>query len=431
MTEGSIILDGKLDIRKANIRWLRSQIGHVGQMPNLFQGTVRENIEMGVPDEDGLLGEQKVPFEEVMKVAKMANAHKFISELPQGYDTLIGEDGAQLSGGQKQRICIARALIRNPKILLLDESTANLDNESEYLVQEALYEASKNRTTLVVAHRLNTIRRSDNILVLNDGKIVESGAHDKLVKNTDGVYFQLMKHQDDDSSQPESESSYGHSPDESQYTNRRRKSSRQKSMKDSYRTDMGDSKDLISTYKASKLLFRVFSSGKKYIIFGAMGSAVLGMAWPLGAACISELLVLGDVSQKPGQLRLWASLLVCCGVSAFIGVLVQNVFLSMSAERMTKEAKLKYFDSILTNDMSFFDREENSVGSLVFRLNEQVSNLRGLTVDLAGSLTIAISSLFVGIFLACFYCWRVALVAFIFMPGIFMSGVSFSNLAKQ
>ncbi|CAF5150472.1 unnamed protein product, partial [Rotaria magnacalcarata] len=144
----------------------RERIGVVSQEPILFQTTIRENIRFG---------KTNATQEEIEQAAKMANAHDFINDLPQKYETLVGERGAQLSGGQKQRIAIARALIRNPRILLLDEATSALDRESERIVQDALDRASRGRTTIVIAHRLSTIVNASKIIVLNAGSVVEEG----------------------------------------------------------------------------------------------------------------------------------------------------------------------------------------------------------------------------------------------------------------
>lgn len=170
---GSITLDGT-DLKDLNVQWLRDQIGLVSQEPVLFARSIKENIAYGLP---GATDEQ------IIAVAKAANAHDFISKFPQGYDTHVGDKGAQLSGGQKQRIAIARVLLKNPKILLLDEATSALDSESEYAVQQALDDVvgSGNRTTIIIAHRLSTIRNADVIAVVKDGQIAEQGSHDQLI----------------------------------------------------------------------------------------------------------------------------------------------------------------------------------------------------------------------------------------------------------
>ena len=176
-----ILIDG-VDIQDLDVTWLRANIGMVIQEPVLFNTTVRENI---------LLGNPTASEEEMITSATMANAHSFIKELPEGYDTYVGEGGIQLSGGQKQRIAIARALIRNPKILLLDEATSALDTHSEKLVQEALDRTRKQRTTLIVAHRLTTVQNADIILCIEGGKVVEVGSHNELMKKG-GLYSELV-----------------------------------------------------------------------------------------------------------------------------------------------------------------------------------------------------------------------------------------------
>ncbi|CAK4268787.1 unnamed protein product [Aphanomyces euteiches] len=186
---GSITLDGR-DISTLNLHWLRSQIGLVGQEPVLFVGTIAENIASGFSDSVPSTDLQ----ERVEEAAKMANAHNFIVQFPDGYQTQVGLKGEQLSGGQKQRIAIARAIMKNPSILLLDEATSALDSESEKVVQEALDKllVAKGRTTIVIAHRLSTIRHADKICVVSGGRIAEQGTHDDLMA-LNGIYTRLVQ----------------------------------------------------------------------------------------------------------------------------------------------------------------------------------------------------------------------------------------------
>uniref|UniRef100_C5D5T8 ABC transporter related n=1 Tax=Geobacillus sp. (strain WCH70) TaxID=471223 RepID=C5D5T8_GEOSW len=181
VTKGRILLDG-IDIRDIRVRSLRDQIGMVFQDSFLFSDSVKENI---------LLGKPSATDEEVIAAAKAANAHDFIMNLPDGYDTKVGERGIKLSGGQKQRIAIARVFLKNPPLLIFDEATSALDLESEHYIQEAMERLAKNRTTFIVAHRLSTITHADRIFLIEDGKIVESGTHDELMARK-GQYYHLF-----------------------------------------------------------------------------------------------------------------------------------------------------------------------------------------------------------------------------------------------
>ncbi|VDN02077.1 unnamed protein product [Thelazia callipaeda] len=184
VAQGILLIDGQ-DIRTYNIRHLRSHIALVGQEPTLFNMSIGDNIAYGL---------DHASFEEIEAAAKSVNIHTFITALPKGYDTIVGGKGNQLSGGQKQRIAIARAIIRNPKILLLDEATSALDSESEKAVQEALELARRGRTCIVIAHRLCTIQNADLIIVVEDGKVVESGNHAQLLTRK-GLYYRLVEKQ--------------------------------------------------------------------------------------------------------------------------------------------------------------------------------------------------------------------------------------------
>ncbi len=182
-TSGKIFMDG-IDIREISVQDLRRQMGIVTQETVLFNETVFNNIAYGLTD---------TPFEKVIEVAKIANAHEFIENMENGYDTIIGEKGLKISGGQRQRLSIARALLKNPPIMIFDEATSALDNESEVLVQEAIEHLMKERTTFVIAHRLSTIRNADKIIVMDKGKIVQQGKHEQLLQDENGIYKKLYE----------------------------------------------------------------------------------------------------------------------------------------------------------------------------------------------------------------------------------------------
>ena len=183
---GSIRVDG-LDIRRLKLTSFRDNIGIVLQEPFLFSGSIRDNIAYAV--------KREVTEEEIFAAARMANVEEFVLDLPDGYDTIIGENGASLSGGQKQRLAIARAVLKNPAILILDEATSALDTVSEYLVQDALDKLMEGKTTIIIAHRLSTIKNADVIVVMDHGKIVQQGSHDELMSR-DGIYRDLYQTQE-------------------------------------------------------------------------------------------------------------------------------------------------------------------------------------------------------------------------------------------
>jgi len=183
--EGRILIDG-VDVRDYDIEQLRQHIGVVLQEPFLFHGTVAENI---------AYGRGNASLEEIIAVARAANAHEFIVGFPDGYDTLVGERGHTLSGGERQRISIARAILNNPKILILDEATSSVDTETEKLIQEALDRLVANRTTIAIAHRLSTLRKADRLVILDKGAIVEEGSHEELAGREDGLYAKLLRMQ--------------------------------------------------------------------------------------------------------------------------------------------------------------------------------------------------------------------------------------------
>ncbi len=179
---GAITIDG-VDLRDVELKALRDKIGIVTQETILFNDTVRNNIAYGLED---------CSLERIVDAARAANAHGFVSAMPDGYDSLIGERGVKISGGERQRLALARAILKNPPILILDEATSALDTESEILVQEAIERLMAGRTSIVIAHRLSTVQHADRIVVIEGGKIVETGKHNELLKKRGGLYKKLF-----------------------------------------------------------------------------------------------------------------------------------------------------------------------------------------------------------------------------------------------
>ena len=192
--DGAVRLDG-IDLRELNVKWLRSQIGLVSQEPTLFATTIKGNVAHGLINTKHEHASEDEKMALIKEACIKANADGFISKLPLGYDTMVGERGFLLSGGQKQRIAIARAIVSDPRILLLDEATSALDTQSEGIVQNALDKAAAGRTTITIAHRLSTIKDADCIYVMGDGLVIESGTHDELLRNENGAYARLVSAQ--------------------------------------------------------------------------------------------------------------------------------------------------------------------------------------------------------------------------------------------
>jgi len=193
VTDGQILVDG-LDVRDYDVKWLRRQVGMVLQEPYLFHGTIADNIRYGHPEASEA---------QVVEAAKAANAHEFIVNFPDGYDTMVGERGQSLSGGERQRVSIARAILHNPRILILDEATSSVDTETEKQIQEALDRLVEGRTTFAIAHRLSTLSAADRLVVLEKGRIVEQGLQSELLEKEGGVYAKLHRTQLEMNAMPE------------------------------------------------------------------------------------------------------------------------------------------------------------------------------------------------------------------------------------
>lgn len=342
LDSGTITLDGQ-PIDQLNIKWLRKQIQLVQQEPVLFAGTVYDNISSGLVGTPWENDSKENKLVKVQEAAEIAFAHGFISDLPNGYDTVVGERGGLLSGGQKQRVAIARSIVSKPPILLLDEATSALDPHSEEVVQKALDKVSKGRTTITIAHKLATIRHADNIVVMNQGRIVEQGSHDSLLQ-ANGAYARLVQAQDlsvtKDSSESETDTSMDDGPEETpaettktltQYST----STRDQQTKQSSRDDFDSWKTLgilrvvwrilRSTPEAqwsfSILVVLCFISGKRALLHGLCSSLTdlfLAAAFPGQAILMSRFIEVfkfrGDEMQKKANFIALMFLVLAIGV---------------------------------------------------------------------------------------------------------------------
>ncbi|KAK6911821.1 ABC transporter type 1, transmembrane domain [Dillenia turbinata] len=418
--EGSISLDG-FNLRTLQVKWLRDQIGMVGQEPVLFAASILENV---------MMGRENATKKEALAACIAANAHNFISKLPEGYDTQVGDRGTQLSGGQKQRIALARAMIKDPKILLLDEPTSALDPESEAKVQQAIEKISGGRTTLVIAHRLATVRNAHTIVVLDHGSVLEMGDHHQLMEHA-GAYYNLVKMASEAVSQSSTKQNQSEKEtDLSDYeqsiqdvSKSRYLKSRKEKMLDHYETTKE-----AKSYQISEI-WNLQRPEIPMLIFGFL----LGM---LAGACLSIFpLILGralqvyfnpDTHMMKRQVNDLCKMLVGLGLGCLIFMIGQQGFCGWAGTKLTKRVRNLLFRSILKQEPGWFDINENSTGVLVSSLSIDCVSFRSVLGDRFSVLFMGLSSAGVGLGISFYLRWKLALLAAALTP--FTLGASYLSL---
>ncbi|XP_071394236.1 bile salt export pump isoform X2 [Centroberyx affinis] len=443
--EGMVTLDGH-DIRSLNIQWLRSLIGVVEQEPVLFATTIAENIRFGRP---------RVTMEDIVQATKEANAYNFIMDLPQKFDTLVGEGGGQMSGGQKQRIAIARALIRNPKILLLDMATSALDNESEAVVQEALDKAHKGRTTISIAHRLSTIRNAEVITGFEHGQAVERGTHSELLERQ-GVYFTLVTLQNQGTSKATNGRSDVQLVEEELYPTPRdfsrgsiRSSQRSSprlrsqtqlsndaipdaisgSLKIHSDSEMTLEKDDPEEHVEPAPVARILKYNQQewpYMLLGSLGAAVNGSINPIYAVLFSQILgtfAISDLNEQKKQINGICVLFCVVAVISFFSQFLQGYAFAKSGELLTRRLRKVGFQAMLRQEVGWFDDARNSPGALTTRLATDASMVQGATGSQIGMIVNSLTSIGASFIIAFYFSWKLTLVMMCFLPLIGLSGV--------
>ncbi|KAL0963811.1 hypothetical protein UPYG_G00313890 [Umbra pygmaea] len=453
-----VTLDGH-DIRSLNLPWLRSLIGIVEQEPVLFSTTIAENIRYGHPG---------VTMDDIVQATKEANAYNFIMELPQKFDTLVGEGGGQMSGGQKQRIAIARALIRNPRILLLDMATSALDNESEAVVQEALDKARMGRTTISIAHRLSTIRNADVIIGFEHGRAVETGTHNELLEKI-GVYFTLITLQNKGNDMANDKASKGPDIDipEEEILQKLRSFSRgnygsvfRHSLRLRSHTQLSNEipnaiadsiiiqSDQIFAPMESNIepqrskhveeenehvesapVARILKYNKTewpYMLIGSIGAAINGSVNPIYAILFSQILgtfSIRDVDEQTAQINGICLLFCAVAVISFFSQFLQGYAFGKSGELLTRRLRKLGFQAMLRQEVGWFDDPRNSPGALTTRLATDASMVQGATGSQIGMVVNSLTNIGAAMIIAFYFSWKLSLVVICFLPLIGLSGV--------
>ena len=378
-TTGSITLDG-VELNELNIKWLRTNIRLVHQEPVLFKGTVFDNVSYGLVGTNYVNASKAEKLKLVQEACRAAFAHDFISDLPEGYDTQVGERAGRLSGGQKQRIAIARSIVSDPTVLLLDEATSALDPNAEKIVQDALDKVSKSRTTLIIAHKLSTVRKADNIAVMSKGIILEQGAHEELVAKG-GEYAQLVRAQD---LQQKTEGD-GAGVDHQSEEDKRPDLLRLKTTNTNATTDVvtEDTEKKGFNYSLPKCLWILGRQQPNLwpwfllvVTISVLGGGVNPTIAVLFARAITAFQLPSDQAINQGDF--WALMLFVVALIIFFIYFSLGWSTAVVSQETTYFYRLQMFKDFMNQDMDFFDREGNTTGALVSKLSTDPTDLQEL-----------------------------------------------------
>ncbi|RPB05623.1 putative Leptomycin B resistance protein pmd1 [Choiromyces venosus 120613-1] len=450
---GKVYLDGH-DISKLNLKWLRENISLVSQEPVLFGTTIFKNVCHGLIGTKWENATEEEKRELVTKACIMSNADAFIRSLPEGYDTHVGERGFLMSGGQKQRIAIARAIVSDPKILLLDEATSALDTRSEGVVQAALDKASMGRTTIVIAHRLSTIKTADNIVVMSNGTIVESGTHDELLERR-SAYHNLVEAQrisagnneksaqDDDEklkqtlSRSKTQEAIAAGLEDANIADKLNRTATSKSKSQfALENKAPETKKEYGLWELIKLTASFNSTEKFYMFVGLFFSIIAGGGYPTQAVFFAKSIV--ALSRPPSQFdhlrkdaNFWSGMYLMLAFVQLIAYLSQGLAFAYCSERLVHRVRDRAFRTIMRQDISFFDREENSTGALTAFLATETTHLSGMSGVTLGTILIVTTTLVAAISVSCAIGWKLALVCTSTIPVLLGCGYfRFWMLAK-
>ncbi|TNN13638.1 Multidrug resistance protein [Schistosoma japonicum] len=434
--DGEVLIED-MNIKNLDLKAYRNQIGCVQQEPVLFEGTIGDNIRLGKLD---------ATQDEIEEAAKLANAHEFIQQLPDAYETFVGERGGGMSGGQKQRIAIARALIRKPKLLLLDEATSALDTKSERVVQMALDKASEGRTVVVVAHRLTTVRNADLIMVLDKGVVRESGTHDELVAQN-GLYAAMLNNQgisvntsneDNELSDQEMIEDLNNETNTPKKLDVWRLGDDSENISESTGTLPRRSLSITSASAITRAqlkkvkkspTMRVLQLNKPelpLIIIGCFCCMVGGASQPAFALLYSEVYNIFTLRSNPdlmsSRISLISGMMVLIGVLRFTASILQGFLFGKSGEKLIKRIRSMVFEAMLRQEIGWFDEPENQAGALTARLATDAAKMSMISGAQLGFIIEALSLIIMSLVIAFIYSWQLTLVVLAFYPIIVIGG---------
>nr|GMD11587.1 ABC transporter B family member 9-like [Ipomoea batatas] len=444
---GEVLIDG-INIKRFKLKWLREKIGLVSQEPILFATTLKENIAYGKENATDL---------EIRTALQIANAANFIDELPKGLDTMVGEHGMQLSDEQKQRVAIARAILKNPKILLLDEATSALDLESEQMVQDALNNLISNRTTVVIAHRLTTIRNADLIAVLQSGKLVEQGTHDELMQDSNGAYTKLVQMQQESKQKHNTQQVVSlergrtmMDSDEFTWSSSERISAamrRSVSFSSSRHSitfgyvipgliniwepeTRNDCENEEEAYENSREEQKITSIKRlaalnrpelPCLVLGVIVACIQGAIYPVFGFIIS--MAIKALFEPPSKMikdsRFWALMCLSLGLVTFLVLPIQNFFFGIAGGKLIQRIRSFAFKKVIYQDISWFDDPTNSSDAVWARLSTDASTVRCLVGDALALLVQSIATALSGLIIAFHANWALALIIVCVLPLMF------------
>ncbi|KAF9533188.1 multidrug resistance protein 1 [Crepidotus variabilis] len=439
-TAGTVKLDG-VNVKDLNVKWLRSQIGLVSQEPTLFATTIKGNVAHGLintPFENASEEEKEALIKEA---CIKANADGFISKLPLGYETLVGERGFLLSGGQKQRIAIARAIVSDPKILLLDEATSALDTQSEGIVQDALDKAAAGRTTITIAHRLSTIKDADTIFVMGDGLVLEQGSHNDLLA-MDGAYARLVQAQKLREGKDQAALEVGEAESTSEAEDMEKMAAEEvplgrKNTRQSLASEIleqrrqaaessgkNEDDDFSLPYLFKRMAPLIRDQWKNYG-FGIIAAICTGVVYPAFGIVFSKGITgfsLTDPHERRHAGDRNALYFFIIAILSTLAIGFQNYLFGYAAAVLTSRLRKLSFKAILRQDIEFFDEEKNSTGSLTSSLSDNPQKVNGLAGITLGAIVQSIATVIAGSTLGLVFIWRVGLVGMACTPLLISTG---------